>query len=94
MRSYRDNIVRILYAYPPGTEGLVPALEAICRTAEENGAREASGKLAETVCEGLHTSPPRGLKCRSCYNAEQNMMETEKVLSEIEIANRQKDETS
>ena len=88
MRNYKDNVIRVLSAYGvlmPGP-GLVPALETLCQTAEENGRRDAINTAAADVCEGLHTSEPRGLKCLSCYHAEHNYAATEQVEAEIAAA--------
>ena len=85
MRSYRDNIIRILNAYPFGSPGLLPALETICQTAEENGRRDSRDSLATEVCEGLHLDAPKGLKCRKCYEAEQGFATAEAVQAEIDM---------
>ena len=93
MRSYRDNIIRILSAYPLGSEGLLKGLEAICHTAEQNGSMDGRDLVAQNVCEGLHASPAQGIKCRKCYETEAGFVATEGVMADIELSKKRIDET-
>lgn len=92
MKDYTPNIVKILYAYAPGSPGLVGALNALCHTAEENGHKNAKDSLAQEACEGLHTGPAAGVKCMKCYQAEQGYAEEELLLAEIAAAQARKEE--
>ena len=82
MKDYRENIIRVLHAYAPGSDGLLTALDALCHTAEDIGRRAGRDTAAAEVCEGLHVQPAKGLKCRLCYQVEQNFHGTELVEAE------------
>lgn len=84
MGRYWDPISRVLAAYPTG-QGLVTALETLISTAEANARTKARDEIASTVCEGLHAGPPSGLKCRSCYEAEQLIPMEASVAAEIQM---------
>jgi hypothetical protein len=82
---YGEPIVRILNTYPPGSDGLIKALENLCKTAEENAYRTLNRVQVEQVCEGLHPGTPGvGLKCLSCYMAEQNYEMEKTIRAEVE----------
>jgi hypothetical protein len=65
------------------------ALETYVKTVEDRAEARAEDKLAEAVCEQLHTGPAKGLKCLACYNAEANVPEMLKLEAEREIGERQ-----
>lgn len=92
LKDYRENIIRILHAYQPGSEGLMKAIEALCRTAEEMGIRAGRDAAAADVCEGLHLQPAKGLKCRLCYQVEQGFSQTEAVEAEYEAVKKEKEQ--
>ena len=85
MRSYKENVIRVLHAYPPGSDGLVTAFEGLCRTAYEHGRKDAKMSLAEEVCEQMHHGPAKGLKCLQCYHAEAGFAAEEQVRAEMEM---------
>jgi len=85
MKDHRMALSKILNTYSAGP-GLMEALNTYCNTQLEMGERDAIKKQASDVCEGLHITPAKTLKCRQCYEAEQNFSETEKVLAEWDRA--------
>jgi len=86
--KWGEILLRTVHAYPPGSPGLVPALEALCMSAEREGEAKGRMKTALDVCDGIHDGPPAGIKCLSCYHVEVGFQEEEKVLAEIAAANR------
>lgn len=86
---YGESLQRILSAYPPGSNGLIAALETICQNAYKDGEQEGRKKTADDVCEHLHQGPPSGLKCLSCYHAEVNYSDEQVVLAEMEAFKRE-----
>lgn len=69
---HQDAFIRILNAYPAGSPVLIQALVTYVDGVVERAKAEMQNEVAETVCEGLHDGKPKGLKCRSCYDAEIN----------------------
>ena len=78
-------------AYPPGPF-LTSALEAYCRTVEEQATLRAKEEVPTGVCEGLHSGPPRGLVCRACHDAEVGAPFVAQVEAEIEMARKKVEE--
>jgi hypothetical protein len=76
----------ILQTYQGGP-GLIVALEAYIDTQRSRAAGEAQERMAEAVCEHLHSGSPAGIKCLSCYSAELNIRETLNVEAEMEAGN-------
>lgn len=93
MQNYQSKwgevVARVLATYPPGSPGLITALETLCRTAEQEGEAKGRATTAVNVCEGLHEGPPNGIKCLSCYHVEVNYAEELVVQSEIDAARRE-----
>ena len=89
---YGEPLVRVLNAYQPGSPGLIAALEAICKTAENVGHKRASNDLSMTVCEGLHKDPPTGIKCLDCYHAETGYAAMQQVQDEMALVAKAKAE--
>ncbi len=87
---YGQPIVLILNAYPPGSPGLTTGLEALCRTAEQNGRKQAKTELAQAVCEQLHTGAPTGIKCLDCHYAETQYGAIAEVEAEMEMVRQAK----
>jgi hypothetical protein len=81
--KWGEKIAQILNSYAD-PEGAIQALEILMKTAQDEGRRNTRDELAQSACEGLHTDPPAGLKCRKCYDAERGMIEEEAVLAEKE----------
>lgn len=73
-------------AYPPGSPGLLLALETLMKTALDTAKAEFDNDLAQEVCEGLHDGPAKGLKCRACYEAEKEVPMMLQVQEELEAA--------
>jgi len=90
---YGDGISRVIAAYAPNAQNptLVAALEVICKSAEEHGRVAFRDEVSEGVCEGLHEGPAEGLKCRKCYDAEQDFNNITAVEMEMENALPQTD---
>lgn len=87
--QYGEKIARIMMTYPPGSPGLVVALETLCITAEQNGHSKGKQQSADDVCDGLHDGPPDGVMCRSCYNAEVGYVEQQKIESQRAVEDAQ-----
>jgi hypothetical protein len=87
--KWGEVVSRVLATYPPGSPGLITALETLCRTAEQEGEAKGRAATAVNVCEGLHEGPPNGIKCLSCYHVEVNYTEELVVQSEIDAARRE-----
>lgn len=68
---HADAFTRIVNTYPPGPV-LVQALVTYAEGVVERAKREAEQDMAQTVCQGLHDGPAKGLMCKTCYDAEQN----------------------
>lgn len=66
-----EPIARILMAYPTPQLQVV-ALEKLLGTVEEYARSRAKDQIAQSVCEGMHEGVASGLKCRSCWEAEQS----------------------
>ena len=88
MTRHTDPLTRILNTYMGGP-GLIPALTAYIEGQMARAAEDARDTMAEGVCEHLHDGRPSGIKCLSCYYAEQNIRETLLVEAEIEAAKKQ-----
>ena len=69
--KHSDSFNRILNTYPPGPV-LLQALVTYAEGVVERAKHEAEQDMAQTVCQGLHDGPAKGLMCRTCYDAEQN----------------------
>jgi hypothetical protein len=89
LNRHTEPLMRILNTYPPGP-GMVMALETYCATVEsrarDQGREEVRGDIAATVCQGLHASPPRGLVCEACHNAEVMAPINAQMMTELEEA--------
>ena len=87
--KYGEGISRVIAAYAPGMQNnptLVSALEVMCKGAEDHGRVAYRDEVANGVCEGLHAGPGEGLKCRKCYDAEQDFNNITAVEMEMENA--------
>lgn len=85
---YTEPLMRILMTYPPGSPGLLVALETYIKTCLDRAHAEFNNELASTVCEGLHNGPAKGLKCLACYEAEVQVPMQMQVEAEREIGER------
>jgi hypothetical protein len=85
MADYSQGIANILNAYD-SMDQRIAAIQVLIATAEENQQRALVDEMAAEVCEGLHLGKAKGLKCRKCYNAEQNFNEEAKVEAEFAAA--------
>ena len=84
---HTEPLTRIIMAYPPGSPGLLIALETYIKTASDQHVARTQDDMAAAVCEGLCVRP-RGLKCLACYESEKLVPEMLKVEAEREIAER------
>lgn len=85
--KYGEGIHRILISYQAtGIPTTVLALETYLKTMIDQALTAAKDELANSVCEGLHDGPGKGLKCRSCYDAENGVQTLLDVEAEIAAA--------
>ena len=91
LTKYGQSVAQVLAAYPPGSPGLIGAIETLIQTAEQNARMNAKDEIAATVCEGMHNGPASGLKCLSCYNAEVHFQQEMVVQAEMENLRLTKD---
>ena len=84
MADYMMGIQKILSAYQPGSPALPKALHTLVQTAEEHARSTVRDEIAQTVCEGIHQGPGKGLKCRACYETELSFPIEDTIIAEIE----------
>lgn len=66
---YGQPIMRIIAAYPANSQQLVVALETLVITVMNNTQSESRDQMALAACQQMHTGPPKGIACGSCFQA-------------------------
>lgn len=84
------SLSSILATYPMGGPVLLMALEQYCQTVFDLGKRDGIDDEAARYCDQLHDSPPKGLACKQCYDAVQNLKSLIQVEAEIAISHQNK----
>ncbi|MHA2068493.1 MAG: hypothetical protein ACXABY_29375 [Candidatus Thorarchaeota archaeon] len=87
MGRYTQGIRQVLSVYEPRSEPLIAAIETLIATAEENAAAANLDAALADHCEQMHDGPASGIKCRKCYEVEQQFSMLKQVNADIEMAN-------
>lgn len=66
--KYGNAIMRVMAYYPPNSQSLLVAMEAVVLTAMNKAREDSKDDLAQDVCQGLHPDAAKGLVCKRCFD--------------------------